>query len=93
MTFRVDISILSRKTYFCEIDSNFNIISIYDILDNDNKIKIYEDSRLFIYKNNLYVNFIQYHNYYNNFRVNFANIIPATSIFCFMRKDYSGLRY
>jgi len=80
MTFRVDISILSRKTYFCEIDSNFNIISIYDILDNDNKIKIYEDSRLFIYKNNLYVNFIQYHNYYNNFRVNFANIIPGSKI-------------
>ena len=80
MTFRVDISIISRKTYFCEIDSNFNIISSYDILDNDNKIKIYEDSRLFIYKNNLYVNFIQYHNYHNNFRVNFANIIPGSKI-------------
>lgn len=81
MTFRVDISILSRKTYFCEVDNNFNIISSYDIFNNDNNIKIYEDSRLFIYKNNLYINFIQYHSYnYNFFRVNFANIFPGNKI-------------
>lgn len=80
MTFRVDISAISKKTYFCEIDNNFNIISSYDILHNDNKIKNYEDSRLFIYKNNLYVSFIQYHTFHLFFRVNFANIIPGSKI-------------
>jgi predicted GH43/DUF377 family glycosyl hydrolase len=79
MTFRVDITKFSRKTYFCEIDNNFNIISSYDILNNDNKMKAYEDSRLFIYKNNLYVSFIQY-TYNFLFRVNFANIIPGSKI-------------
>jgi predicted GH43/DUF377 family glycosyl hydrolase len=80
MTFRVDVTPLSRKTYLCEIDNNFNIINSYDILHDDNNIKIYEDSRLFIYKNKLYLNFIQYHSYHNFFRVNILNIFPGNKI-------------
>jgi predicted GH43/DUF377 family glycosyl hydrolase len=79
MTFRVDVTPLSRKTYMCEIDNNFNIISSYDIVHDDN-IKIYEDCRLFIYKNKLYVSFIHYHNYNHFFRVNIANIFPGNKI-------------
>ena len=84
-TFRVDNNMLSRITYLCEIDNNFNIISSYNIIDNnDNVVDVYEDSRLFIYNDKLYVNFIRYYHNYNSFRnsfrVDFANIFPGNKI-------------
>jgi hypothetical protein len=78
MTFRVHTNLLSRKIYFCEVDNNLNILNVSDNIIDDIMNTYYEDARLFIYDNKLYINFIEY--YFINFRVNFGKIVPKKKV-------------